>query len=95
MRRASTDKLLTTISVPAHGMRRLLLGTFDQETPMPELCIDIDADNPDVVNYSINRLDKPDVYALIYHFQNFGDRVYRVKVRDCTNRIRHRVPVAV
>lgn len=83
----STDKLLGSIEVPAGSMEKLVLGTFGQTRPIPQLCLEIEPGADEDVSYSLDRLNKGKSYTLVYHIQNFGSHDFTVNVTDCSDRI--------
>jgi hypothetical protein len=83
----TTDRLLGSVQVSAGSMEKLVLGTYGQTRPLPQLCLEVEPGVDDDVSYSLNRLDKGKSYTLIYNIQNFGDHDFTVNVKDCTERV--------
>ena len=46
-----TDILLGTAKIPAGGMKKLMLGSYRQTHPLPQLCVEIDSDLPGKVRF--------------------------------------------
>lgn len=85
-RKQSTDRLLSTVEVPANSVQDIELGNYRQTSPVPAFLLETTTKLPDQANFSIDRQNKGKIYTLIGHISNKSDQDITVKVKDCSER---------